>query len=449
MNLLAKRFGPIMILALLLSCEEPNQVGLDINPDIQNLNVSFIDLPLDVATVKISDYSTEATGRMLMGKTTHDKFGITRAQSFAELRPGTFALSNFSNTDKYDSISIQLAGSYIYGDGYGQNQRIGIHRITEQLVDTLADGSNFPYTNESSLPYDAMELGSFEFNVPTDRPDTLVLSTRLDDTFGEELYQIMVNPDIVTFDTFDAAFSGFTFVPDPSNSLIFGPLAVDANTAVTLYYSSPGDENASSVDFTFLPVRGVTSQFNQVISDHSGVPLNAIDEFEVDFSPIDGKVYYQDGAGIFPKINLDGIRQFIDDNEILVNDAEIVIETVESFQNGFEPSESFRLFVLNESNEFIFGTIGNVSIPRAIQSPDIGAITAVGSDLLLPFAIDANPQLAADVTLYLQRGLVDDQLEQKENILLVPRVLGSSVDQLVIDESNVKLRLFYTLISEN
>ncbi|MDN5215598.1 DUF4270 family protein [Fulvivirgaceae bacterium BMA12] len=439
---MAKRLGPIFILALIFSCEDPNEIGLNLNPGLQNLEVRFIEIPLEASNLQLDSVNSTINGQFMMGRIDDPVFGVTTATAYSQVRPSSFTTS-FPEGVAFDSLILSVNGTYLYGDGTGQTQNISIHQLSEGIVDTIR------YFTFDTRQFNNESIGELNFTVGATRPDTLRLSTRLDDDFGMTLFDAAVNNDDAFENTtsFDEYFKGLSFVSDPSNSMIFSANPEDPETVMSLYYSTSEDTVARRLNFTFNAFVGGqfngNSYFSNISTDRTGTPVAGITERFTEFDPIDNKVFLQAGNALYPKIKLDALREFAKSNNIKVNRADIVIERVEAFDDGLVPPESLFFFITNETNNFIPFSSGTVTGLRAVQQ-ESAAPFAVGNELVVPFEQDSERQFEGSVTLYVQAGIVDELLAEPEDLLLVPSRFSSTINRVSFDTSNIKLRLFYT-----
>ena len=336
MNLLAKRLGAACMLALLLSCEDPNEIGLNLNPDLQNLDVLFTEIPLDVSNVQLDSVNTTINGSLMIGRINDPTFGVSTATAYSQLRPSSFSTS-FPEGSEFDSLIIRLSGTYLYGNGVDQTQKISVHQLSEGLVDTIS------YYSFNTRAFNGESIGELEYTITEDRPDTLRLSARVNETFGAELFDAAMN-NADAFENssgFDEYFKGLALVPDPGNSMIFGVSPESAETIMTMYFSAPDDTVARTINFFFNAFSSAgfngTIYFSGIQTDLTGTPVAAITERFTEFDPIDNKVFLQAGNALYPKVKLDALREFAEANKVKVNAADIVIEDVEVFEEGLEP----------------------------------------------------------------------------------------------------------------
>lgn len=442
MNLLAKRLGAVCMLALLLSCEDPNEIGLNLNPDLQNLDVLFTEIPLDVSNVQLDSVNTTINGRLMTGRINDPTFGVSTATAYSQLRPSSFS-TNFPDGSKFDSLIIRLSGTYLYGNGIGQTQKISVHQLSEGLVDTIS------YYSFNTREFNSESIGELEYTISENRPDTLKLSARMNDAFGAELFDAAVNNDDAFENSsgFDEYFKGLALVPDPGNSMIFGASPENGETIMTMYFSAPDDTVVSEINFFFNAFSSTgfngTIYFSGIQTDLTGTPVAAITERFTEFDPIDNKVFLQAGNALYPKVKLDAFREFAEANKIKINAADIVIEDVEVFEEGLEPPESIFFFITNETNNFLTINVANRAEFRTIQA-ETASPFGTENQLVVPFDADADRPYEGRVTIYIQATIVDGLLEDPEDILLVPIRSSSTINRFSFDASKVKLRLLYS-----
>lgn len=443
MSLLVKRLGPVCLLAFLLSCEDPNEIGLNLNPDLQNVNVFFTEIPLDASNVQLDSINTTVTGRLLMGRVNDATFGVSTATAYTQARPSAFS-PRIPEGAEFDSLVIRLSGTYLYGDGQGQTQKIAIHQLSEGIVDTIR------YYSFDTRAFNSESIGELEYTITGDRPDTLKITARMNDDFGAALFDAAVNDSIAfrNSSNFDDYFKGLAFVPDPGNSMAFAASVEDEGTLMTMYFSAPDDTLVSGINFFFNAFSSGafngTSYFSNITTDVSGTPVATITERFKEFDPVDNKVFSQAGNALYPKIKLDAFREFVEGNNFKVNRADIVIEDIEAFDEGFEPPESLFFFITNETNNFITVRSGNTVGLRAVQVESARLPFGVGQELVVPFDDDAERPFEGNVSVYIQLAVVEGVLQDPEDILLVPFRFSSTLNRFSFDTSNIKLRLFYS-----
>ena len=437
------RLGPACMLAFLLSCEDPNEIGLNLNPNLQNLNVLFTEFPLDVSNLQLDSVNTTTNGRLMMGQINDPTFGVSTATAYTQVRPSSVS-TPCSDGDAFDSLVISLSGTYLYGNGAGETQRISIHQLSEGLLDTVR------YYSFDERAFNSESVGELQYTITGEKPDTLRISSRMDDAFGQALFEAAVN-DTVAFrnsSSFDEYFKGLAFVSDPGNSMVFAASVEDAETVMTMYFSAPNDTVVSAINFFFNAfssgVFNGTNYFSNISTDVTGTPVAAITDRFTEFEAIDNKIFSQAGNALYPKIKLDPLRDFVKANNIKINRADIVIEDVEIFEEGFEPPESLFFFITNETNNFITITSGNRIGLRAVQGETSLNPFAIGEELVVPFDEDAERQFEGNVSLYIQVTIVDELLEEPEDILVVPFRFSSTLNRFSFDTSKIKLRLFYS-----
>lgn len=447
MNLLAKRLGLLILLATFFSCEDPNEIGLNINPDIQNLKILELEIPLEAVSVQQDSVNTTLSGRLNVGKLTDQVFGITRATAFSEVKSSTFS-PNLADDAKFDSLVISVAVDHFYGDGFDQSQKISIHRLGKLLDD---DRTYYSFDSEE-VPVE--NIGLLEFTVPENHSDTVNLSLKLDDVLGKQLFDSASAGSQVfgNFDNFDEFFYGLAFVPDDANSMLVGINVQDINTVMQLYYSEPDDTVSQLINFALTGATQNHSYYSNIEHDRSGTSIAGITDFYTEFSSVDDRVFMQSGNAIYPKIKLDALRDFVANNDIMVSRADLVIEQIEPFQTGFEPPDLFFMFLTDQSNRFLRidqTDTTNTSPFRAIQIEQSIVPFGSGNEAVAAFDKAAERKFEGRITLFVQLGIIDGNLQEPQDLLLIPFRFSSTFNRFSFEKSNVKVRLFYTPLNNN
>ncbi len=447
MNLLAKRFGYAILLALFFSCEDPNEIGLNINPDLQNLNILKVEIPLEASTIRLDSVRTSFSGRLNVGKLNDSEFGNTVATGYSEVKSSTFN-PNLADDTEFDSLTLKIALDYFYGDGIDQPQIIHVHQLN-QLLD---DDRNYYSFDKEQVP--AETIGAFEFTVAANHPDTLNLSIKLDDMLGKQLFDSAKTSSEIfgNFDNFDEFFFGLGLVPDDANSMLFGINMQDPNTVMQLHYSDADDTVSQVINFSLNGNAATHSYYSNFEYDRSGTGLAGLTEFNQEFTTTDNDIFMQSGSAIYPKINLDALRSFIENNEIKVSRADLIIDQVSPFVSGLEPPERFFMFLTDDSNRFLridLNDTTNTSPFRAIQSEFSIVPFGSGMEAEASFDGDADNNYEGRMTLFVQLGIIDGFLQEPQDLLLVPFRFSSTMNRVSFNQSNVKVRLFYTPLSSN
>ncbi len=219
-------------------------------------------------------------------------------------------------------------------------------------------------------------------------------------------------------------------VPDVANNSVIGfPVAADSSV-LKMYYHNDNDTLA----YDFI-LRAVVN-FNQILSDKTGSVLEQIEgQYYKEFIPDDERAYLQAGTGIVYKIDMKPLMDFVDTiPNLIVNSSAIEFPVVSTAYN-VNPPNVLHFYYTDSTN-------------RRIQSGliFIGVLEGGTSDLL---SMMYNPDefgYNGRITTYTE-DLVQG-INKYTQLLVYPSEfeLTQSVNQLVIQPGDVKLRLYYTAL---
>jgi hypothetical protein len=291
--------------------------------------------------------------------------------------------------------------------------------------------------------------------------DTLIATGRLSDAFRDELFNIALNNPNSEFSDitkFRSRFKGLAFVPLEGSNTILGFNPNGAYTRVRLYYHSTlGGEvvDTLSRDFKFT---------NQVsFSNISPTRSMGLPAVEPPYSGVDvsNLRVVQNGNTMITKIDLNSFyNEFadqIDEENIVVNGAELIIESVNA-SDEYKAIPQLELRIMEENDSFL-----NY---RKISQQDRDSLRKfwlfsdsrhyyVNSDFIqsqtpIPATLTYNStksNYSGSLTLFVQ-NLFDKKSSNYRTryIGLYPATsIGKTVDRSVFLKENIKLRIYYTL----
>ena len=258
-------FSILTILAVTLAaCEAPKEIGL---PPEVIAEVQFTDtLTVRTSTVLLDSVRTSNTQQMLSGLYRDPIFGQVTAQPFFEVG-GALNLNLNSdgtvntNTYVYDSLTLEIAYSYLYGDTLRPFE-VNLHR----LKDTLLTGKT--YYNNSSISYDPAPIATAKVTPKPSSDNTIKFN--LPAALGKEIMDLSGKPEGATAAKFIQAIKGFTMVSSSGNNMVVGFSPSSGGISLNLYLHNSADTIALFRQFF------VSKRFNQVKADRQGTALSQI-----------------------------------------------------------------------------------------------------------------------------------------------------------------------------
>ncbi len=479
MNLWVNRVGQLASLAVALffySCtEEVHLLGYP-NPN-SKFDVKYIEIPLDNSMVFLADsvftennFATGETHRLLVGIYEDPKFGTAKSTAFMQYSRSTSA-TTFASTAVYDSILLFLqVDYYVYGSSGVTAEKYHIH----ELSDTLSFFKG--YFNNSTIPYDPTPIGtedtvvSFTYYkdqaLKSSGKDTLILKTRLSDTFGQKIFNFAKNNTTSFLDdsTANLFYKGLAIVPNANNKKMvgFAPNGIVQGSAQTVAYSrmvlyykeAPSDTVEKVINFSFNRFGGMS--FNNIEVDRALSPELSGHSKYTSFVPTDNLLYSQSGDGVITSIDFSNFYDFtetIEKGNVIINSGELVFEGVEQ-SNEFKPISVFTLRALDNANRFKTvqtlqdTTDLNLYQIRPTLSTLDGQFTVI-NDTGSPAALTySGNTYRTYLTLFLQELANKEGSKTRFKIFgLVPESpqRGKSVNRTLLNRNNIKLRVYYTV----
>ena len=449
-TLLVKKSGLILGLAFFIfACEDPGELGLDLNPENGVFVAKYQEIPLGNSVLLydniISDNTTRidtggiitAAGRLLTGSYANQDFGEIQTTSYASLLLGSVGFSNDTANYELDSMIFKIKLDYVYGNNLLGAKKLYIHELADSLkLDTL-------YTTKNSTLYHEDLLGEFNFDLSaldTVWVDTL-LSTRLSDELGQRFLEEASDTASTAFinnDEFRKFFNGFAFVSDVSNDMITGIVAESSYLRMHFHNSI----DTTYLDFIFLDRDtigdNVSKYYNNVSLDRSGTPIEGIPDYFTEYETDTDQSYIQASAGVLTKIDFQPYLDFIDTIDYLViNRAEIDMP-VEIYSRSTIPSSSLDMYVVDQDNRFIEETDATRLYP----------VYRTFGRLLYEKDEDENSgKYAINPTDYIQ-NLTDKKTDELQFLLGQPSLWNSvlSVNQTILLKEGITLKVYYSTI---
>jgi hypothetical protein len=451
MNFLIKKIAFFALISFaFFSCEDPKDIGLDLEPGNQNFGVLFTeDLEVQTSTVFVDSVRTNSSPYFLAGRYQDQVLGTVTAKSFLQVRYSINDTLKLGDSPTLDSLVMILDYDYDYGNT-GRSQTLFLHRLTDSLRRKV-------YYNYETLPYEPTPVGSLTFVADTKR-DTLRF--RLNNDFGNYLISFAGKSE----KEFLNNFYGFSLTGgETDNGAIIAPIITASSTATVLrlYYHNTGSTDPKTYDF-FLD--GLN--FNHIQNERTGALAGLQNPYDALPSGATGELsYVQAGIGLMTKIEFPDIEKLIEKGNIGINQAELIVAPVEGTIVNTTPPPVLVLYGMGTDNKLVGDS----------------AFRYVPLSLLNDFAVDYTPNVAFynstkkiytfPVNRYIRNLLYEPSATNglflslpSIGILSVARINSRfslpantayyerSVDRLVIGSRKhptnaVKLKVYYTLVN--
>lgn len=361
MNPFLKRSINYPVIALLLlvitaACDKDMSVMLD-NSTTGDVGVSFVDsFTVNTSTVQLRDMPTAATGSILVGKAALPNSGSVSSTSYFQI-----GFSNFTNDIPqdavFDSLNLVLkphSSRYYFGDTT-KIQEINVHQLSETLeTKTITGGiqnqaipvyvTGASLFSDQQFAYTPDALGTLQFNPRIRSIDTLDI--RLNQTLGQNLFDLIKANDlrVSSNENFREYFKGLALVPGDDNTVA---IAFNDTIQVKINYSYVGTDGFKRTGAKSLSIVDRNFQYNNIEYDRTGTAFETLspDGGGLAASATGGLTYVQSGTGVVAKLQFPSLKEFLQDDNISVNRAELVVETSSPTNTMYGIPENLMLFV--------------------------------------------------------------------------------------------------------
>ncbi|GAB4130832.1 MAG: DUF4270 family protein [Bacteroidia bacterium] len=264
------KFFILAAVVLLASCKKESNIGAELIPDGDLLNVQYTDtLTLLTQTQREDSIRTDEAPKFMIGSYVDPVFGKSTAGLFTQLTiPNNLLNINFGSGAVLDSTVLQLSYNFDYYGDTTSTQTFKVYQMTEALhKDSLY------YSNRAKQYYPvAVGAKTFQPQPRTKVPvngDTLPAHLRipLDPSFGQLIFSQSGGTNLSSNAAFQEYLKGLYVAPEtPSQSVNEGAIMyfnpTDTLSRLTLYYHTATD----TLRFSFV-INSSTAYYNYFTHD--------------------------------------------------------------------------------------------------------------------------------------------------------------------------------------
>ncbi len=351
-----KKIFFVSILAALFifsACNEKYNVGLNLIPNNDLLNINLIDtFDIQLKTFKQDSINTTSAQYLFLGNYNDPIFGRTEASFMTQLRQSYYPV--WDDNPILDSICFVIPVDYdepFYGTDEITDLNLNVYKVTDTL-------NNMYYSNQDPDELTDYELlGSGEIftvfyensDTTSDYPDTVGIGIRLDDDFGNELLQNSTDYFENSTAYFHELFKGIYVECTNENSGIYklNPnIKEDSkNFGLIIYYHNE-DSKQENKKFT-LPISMDCSRFNMFSHDYTNSDF--YDQLQNPDSVYNQYAYLLSMSGTKVRISIPALFNL---DSMIINKAELHIKTDDNL-NNFSPAKQTWLVGIDSSNNIL------------------------------------------------------------------------------------------------
>jgi len=338
----------LMIFAILTGgCEnDPDEIGIGIQPDSEKLNVLFTDtVSVFAHSVYVDSIRSDETSRTMLGSYYDPVFGVSTSSLALQLYLSSSSIE-LGDSPVLDSMvmSLEYTSAVLTGSddlvAYGDTTTPQTFRIYE-LDDTLSVNSNY-YSNYE-VPVKQAEIGSLTFEPrPTDSItiDTTKykarLSIKMEESFVDKFRDASAD-DFASLESFLSFFKGLCIKPD---EVISGGAILFFNTSslytrMTLYYSNAEED---SLEYYF-PIASSSARYMNFKHNYNLASPEFQNQLNGDTTMGEQKLYFQSMAGVATIVEIPHFKKLADLQDVALNEAKLIITNYNSDDELIPPSE--------------------------------------------------------------------------------------------------------------
>ncbi|MBC5774520.1 DUF4270 domain-containing protein [Pontibacter sp. KCTC 32443] len=467
MNSAVRRFALFFFsLATLASCEDPSDIGIDLQ-DENLAGTTYTDtLTINTGTVSQPDSILAFNqDRAILGGYWDAVLGNVKGTTFTEVAlSGTDVVFGDKNKPRLlDKLVLTLDyDSTFYGD-IGEPITFEVHELTESFQEKAS------YFTNSSLAYDPKVLGSVTF-----KPEIVEVkdttgkiigehysrpSIVLDQEFAQNLLNQSGTTNLKNQANFAQFLKGFAFVPTGDPKFLLGLNLGSNNSKLTLYFRNGSGTGADSVrkSHTFFFGSATTRDFSNITADRSGTALEGLGKnVLLESSETGDESYIQSGTQLLTKLTIPHLAKLKEKHgNIVINRAELVIPIKTASDTKLAAPKALALYETNSSNRILKNSNGET---RVVPFDAAYALNSTRYPAQLLFDADKK-QYTVNITSYVQAILLGKK--PNDGLLIAPAKFTNAgsgtvaISKEIIPyrailsntvEKGVKLRVYFTKV---
>ncbi len=468
MNLLAKKKIEWLLAMSVLFIGCRDEEGLELTPDAQRTKIEYVEFTLPTTNLYFDSLRTDGGSTLLIGEYSDDTFGGVEATGYSEFyyRSGplpyfylvpdvngddslVFSYNNINyDTLSFESLTISLRVVEFLTSEAEFSQELEFYELEDSIFSGVIYQADREIPLGESLGTDQATFNSLGYDLSS---DTVLADFRLNDLFGQELYDFIANLDPSETDTLTSRkirFPGIGFVSNGSTGIVEYDLA-SSLSSMELHMSSK--DSTYIIEFQFAS----SNKFNHIDRDRTGSDFSAIaDKRSLDVN--DDFVYFNPIAGIMPRIDLSPYLEFakeMEENDIIIQQAELSIGAEEN-ENNIPFVEITKYYYSNADSSNLSDIIYNVNWSGIAIDPYNTVLQIDNSYLVGGYLGEIISQVDTtthNFTAYPNVFFQDllDQVQNEDDLYTDNLVMVSpsynSLGRSLIYKDSVQLRVFYIL----
>lgn len=422
------------------SCADPSTIGLELDPNNNQIGVSFVEIPLSASVVLQDSFRTTNSNNLVFGSDESDFFGKTEARSYTRLffnreipKPASDAV--------LDSIKFNFNIRSVLADELNTEKTIKVHLLQEQIRDIIY--YNFNYLEYEPEPFLEAKLDLSE------RQDTII-SVLAESDFTRKIFDDLKEgsafQDIFTFRDY---LPGIVFTGEIGEQVSL-TLRPGNNTGMLFFYRNPGDTVSKIYPLATGVNNNVARHFNQVIRNPEGSNTAGLLEPWTAYD-LDGKAGSMNNSGILVRIDMSPLDAFLDTlQNVTFNRASLELGPILNATNTRRPPQLHTMYFTNETNRVLLRNDGRPMSVHPDNFPQVDPETdePIWSETPAYLAYEAETKIYRQQITSHINALYRRKFERRD-FLLYPIVGNNdeyrqSLRSYVFNSNDVKLKIYYS-----
>lgn len=422
------------------SCSDPSTIGLELDPNNNQIGVSFVEIPLSASVILQDSFRTTNPNRLVFGTDQSDFFGEVTATSYSRLFFNR-EIPRPSSTAVLDSVKFNFNIRSVLTDNPTAEKTLRVHKLEEQIRDIL-------YFNFNSLEYNKEPFLEAKVNLSA-RQDTLI-TVPADGDFTRKIFD-----DLKEGSAFQDIFTFREYLP----GIVFTGLSEDQtsfsvqpgnNTGLIFFYRNEGDTVSRAYPIATGVNNNVARHFNQVERNSEGTPTQSIKEPWITYE-LDGKAGSMNNTGLLVRIDMSALDDFIDTlQNVTFNQVTLQLGPVLNVSDSRRPPQLHTMYFTNETNRVLVRNDGRPMAVHPDNFPQVDPETGepIFSETPAYLAFDAESRIYKQTITSHVNAIYRRQIERSD-FLLYPIVSNNdeyrqSLRSFVFNSNEVKLRIYYS-----
>lgn len=353
--------GALMILLGFSSCNEYNDLGIEILPSTDLFNVKNTEVKDSISAYANSESGivTSEASYNLLGSFNDPVFGSTNANFAAQFRLKSYP--DYGTNPVVDSLFLFLYYTGVYGDTLTP-----LHISVYELESSLDPDQEYTQDVDLKSMASNQKIGELTF----------MPKIELDTIYGDTIYQTIQIPidlslgqklidadstDKVSNDVFLQYFKGLYIECEPVSGGTGSLLTLNASANSTINYSGSAlglyynnDENMAEEEpdtlFRAFVITENSARVSSITHDYTGTAF--MSDLDKDVK-MENNIYIQPTGGLKSQIWIGGLSGWRDSLNVSINKAELVfqVDTIASDIDNYQPPSNLILTFVDKDGE--------------------------------------------------------------------------------------------------